>query len=295
MLDLIKTASELSLMGTMVNLNVNMWSGILPRKQEWGDRQVKVLPEDLHTAFGDIKNKIIENLSSHSIPCEDGFFIPDFSFSDWITTHNEYAEMYYKARGMIMLYGDDLRESAKSVAAVTYTEAWKKRHPLEEFPPPSGKFQASTLAASMIPSREDFYDLYKIERRFNQHSFCFISSNFKNLPIEEGEKREMAWLVINDLVAKNAKRLADCLNNIVSNVKLHGNKSRYTFTCAKLFLDTDIFPYSCLRNKVQTLMDYIRSKTFNEIDQKEFNLVFEEARAMANKFSSVSGIMEFLK
>jgi len=295
MLDLIKIASELSSTGTVVNIDVKMWDGALRNRPEWGNVYLKLLPENLFSSISEIKKKIIGNLNDYSIPCKDGFFVPDFVFSDWFEKHNLYLEMYYKSRGMIMECHADLIELARSVAAHSYVESWNKYHPSEVFPPPSGKSQASNLAASMVPEKEKFYDLYKIESRFNQHSFSFISSNPKNLPIDQGTKREMAWHVVDELVASNARRLANDFNQIISNITLHGNKARYTLNSTRLFLNTDIFSSNCLREKVQTLFDLIKEKTFSQIDQNEFNLAFEEVRVMALKLSNVSGIMGFLQ
>jgi hypothetical protein len=220
--------------------------------------------------------------------------VPYGIFDDWLAIHNDYSERFYKARTLIISCCDELRESARSVAAIKQVEVWKKAHPSDTFPPPSSTAYASNLASSLMPDKESFYDLYKIVRWVNQHSFCFMSSNPRCSFIESGEKREIAWLVVNELVAENAKKLASSLNATL-NFKLAGNKARTVFDSCKLFLDTDIFLKDCLRVKVQRLMNTVEAKTFDQIDQDEFNIAFEEAKLCAMRMSTVSGIMEFLQ
>ena len=277
-----------------MNVEVKTWKGILPKKREWGNIPIQILPDDIYNSFGELENKIMDNLASHSIPCSDGCFVPNAIFDDWLKIHNDYSERFNKAKLLVLSCCEDVREAARSAAAIKQVEVWNSKHPLDKFPPPSSTAYASNLASSLIPSKEDFYSLYKVNIRVNSHSFCFMASNPRCSFLEQGEKRGIAWMVVNELVANNAKRFANSLNRMIVTTKLMGKKAKGVFEACKLFLDTDIFPNDCLRSKVQRLMDTVESKTFDQINQNEFNIAYEEARIFAIRMSEVSVIMEFL-
>lgn len=283
MLNLIKTAHEVASSGVIVNINVNMWKGVLPRKKEWGNVQVYLFPKDIRVALRTLERKINENLELHSIPCRDGFFVPNLIFDKWITLHNEYVNKYDKTRDVLMSLHEELLQSAKSVTAEWFSKSWLKKHPGDTKPPPSAKIHASNLAVSLIPRKEKFYDLYRVEVRFNQHSFSFVHNNPKFDFLNDGEKREMAWRTIDELVTGNINRLNERLKSVTSTVRLKGNKIRYATKVSRWFLNTDLFPKNELGIRVQKIMNEVEGKTFNHVDKNKFNKAVYEVLELTSE------------
>ena len=60
MIDLIQKATELSSKDLIVSVNVDTWDGILEPRTEWGDINIKLLPDDIISSFIALKKKTID-------------------------------------------------------------------------------------------------------------------------------------------------------------------------------------------------------------------------------------------
>jgi hypothetical protein len=293
MIDLIKTATELSAQGVIISVDVKMWNGKLPRRHEWGMLEVKLLPNQVVTAFSDVKNRITGNILQYSVPCYDGNFVPNRVLPELMLKHDKHCETFYKARSEIISHYDGFRDAARSAAYIKYVEVWRKNHPLEVMPPPSGGNYAANLAMSLVPTKENFYDLYKVERHVSPHSFCFMGSDSRCSFLENSEKKDMAWQVLDELLASNVRRLIACLM-LTKKTRLFGAKVRQVLDSCKLFVNTDMLPLNSLRSKVQELIEIADYKTTVQIDRKEFHRAIEDVINLAKKLSTVSDISEIL-
>lgn len=293
MIDLVQKATKISSMGMIVSVNINFWSGILSPRQEWDNIKIQLLSNEIVGSFRELEKKILRNLNSYSIPCYDGLFVPSHVLNEWLLNHNELCERFYKARSIVLSMRESICDSARSAALIKYTETWKKEHFLDNVPPPSGGLYASNLAVSLVPTKEQFYDLYKVERLFNQPSFAFIQSDSRCSFVDDNERKILAWKLIDDLIVGNAKRLLNCIEKCIK-CKDVTTKIKLAFDGTKLFLNTDVLGENVLKNKVKELYDFIHFETFETVDKHKFSVLVEDINVLAKQFSSVSGIMEYL-
>ena len=157
-----------------MNVEVKTWKGILPKKREWGNIPIQILPDDIYNSFGELENKIMDNLASHSIPCSDGCFVPNTIFDDWLKIHNDYSERFNKAKLLVLSCCEDVRRGCeiccrhKTSKCGILSIHWinSLRHQVRHMLP--------IWLLRLFQVKKIFYSLYKVNIRVNSHSFCFM-------------------------------------------------------------------------------------------------------------------------
>lgn len=294
MKDLVNMAAELTSMGLVVSVDVDAWNGTLPPRPEWGNYVIRLLPDSFYKAFREIEKKIARDLAARSIKCSDGLFIPERSIGRWMKDYDDCCKVFSIARSSVLSVCDGVRDGAKSVAAAKFNEAWAETHPLDSIAPPSGAIYASNLAASMIPKKDDLYDLYKIHRRVNTHSFCFAYENFKRGDtsiIGDGELRTMAWGVIDDLVAGNVRQFAARLNQASTLSYNFGKRVEMAICCSHRFVDTDLLPLLGLSGLAMEILSVADGKSVDKVDKGDFGSSLVKALELTRRLSTVDGIL----
>ena len=275
-----------------MSIDVGVWNGMLPARREWGNGAVRVLPDEATCAFRESKENIIGCLKSFSIPCPDGAFIQDSVLSDWFGRHRLYCDSFDKAKTAILSARESIVEASRLAVFSRFCESWNTEHPDDPKPPPSGIMHASNLAASLVPREDDMSGMYFVSVRGNQHSFLFTSSDPRYSFVSEGDKRMLAWTVVDSLVAQNVRRLLSVLES--SALLLNHWTVRQTsrlLDAVTVFERTDLMPELGLRDVAVVIKAELNRTSVEAIDFTRLTASINLAVEIASGISTVSGVL----
>jgi hypothetical protein len=270
----------------VVSLEIEIWNGCLSRREEWGKKEIYLIPGHLLMPLNEISHKMQKDLHSYSIECSEGRFLPYSAVPEWTRNHGIHLYNFANARSAVLETVSEMKKTAQSAAAIESALAWKESH--KENPPPSQMSYASNLAISLIPNKEEFYELFKVVRKLNSHSLLFIQNESNQNILNDAEKDFLAWKVIDELVAGNARRLASGLQK-TTQTYAKGRRVNNLKSCVEVFLHTDMVPQLGLTDMAKTIFDIVNGKTEDALDWD--SLPIKETISLAKKFSEVSAVL----
>lgn len=291
MIDLAKLAESLASKGIIASVDVRIWDGYLPARPEWGNIRICAFSDEMSTTFLDATRMFDQLLSSHSIPCSDGCFVPSANIAQWSSEYAALEVSFNKAKQSTMLASDAIRQSVKSMAAESTVIAWRTKNPDDPTPPPSLVVCSSNLAASMIPRKEDFLDAYGVSRRACDHSFIFCLRDQRASFIGKSERSFMAWRVVDELVAGNIRRLDSKLRKSMKRGIGVGRKLTLMQEGALTFSRTDLMPELGVSTAVDELLSLIRNKMAVDIDRSAVSAEVGKILDFTSDLMTVSGIL----
>ena len=288
--DLNKMAESLASSGVVISLDCNMWDGNLAQHPEWGMAEINVVPQGFFDALKEAKKKVFANLYAHSIECDDGRFVPHSAMTAWNALHSERLSEFVRVRELLSTSLEGLRATARSAASLEALAEWSRNHPDGSTPPPSVISYASNLASSLVPKRDDLYDSCRFIRRINSHSFAFVCGSRDNY-VDEGEKRLLSWMTVDELVAGNARRFARSMELVNARSYNRGKKVDIAKESSATMTATDMMPRLGLTEKAKEVAAAVEGKTAVDVDWPLLEAKAHSAMLSALSVSSVSGVM----
>lgn len=291
MIDLVQLAGSLTAKGVVASVDVRIWDGYLPPKPEWGNVKICAFSGEMSKAFLEASEMFDNLLASYSIPCCDGFFIPERSLSKWSEEHSKLEISFNKAKQSVMAASDIVKQSVRSLAAERAVAAWKEKNPDDQNPPPSFVMSASNLASSMVPRKEEFLESYGVSRRMSEHSFSFCARDKRAVCISKNEYNYMAWRVVDELVAGNVRRLDTTLRRALKKWVYAGKKLEEIQEGVLAFSRTDIMPELGIAQAIGQLSSMIENKMAADINMSK---VYAEAGRVADFTGGLTTVSEVL-
>ena len=290
MADLVEIAERLASKGVVVVLEIKVWSGVIPAREEWGGSGIGVLHSGVLSGIKAAKSKILANLCSSSILADHGRFIPNHEIKAWAEEHDNLILAFDKVRSIVIGLRDKMVESARMSAVSLYKENWATA--TGEPPPPSAILHAAGIASSLVPSADVLRESFSVSRKVRSHSFLFPITDQRASFIGAGERRQEAWLTIDELVAGNVRTYRDQLEHSLPSSNNWTVRSVQRALSASIsFIKTDLMPelgLSALAENVRTLLN---GKAVESIDDQALALAVRSASDLAKKLSSVSDIL----
>lgn len=285
-----KTASK----GVMVGIDIRTWNGILPSRQEWGGACIRSVGEETFSKIRKIRLDIIDDLESYSIPCFGGYFVPDAMIGEWASSYERLSTVFYDVVRAIAASRNDLVELSRITAANLCRESWNVM--LGEQPPPSMVQHAANTASMLFPSSHELIEMFCVYRQMYEHPYSFMCSDRRFSSIDDGEKRNMAWRVVDELLAGNARKLFKKLDSALSSSNhWTARQSKSVRSAVVTFLRTDLAPSVGLSELSQNIMRLLDRTDIESVDYKATAAAVAKAANLANQLSSVSGFMGVLK
>jgi len=291
MIDIVETATRIASSGFLIKMKISAWAGFIPSRPEWGDRMICSIPADAKQSVDRAKKVIKDTLYRRVIPCYGGLFIPKHTIPEWIKEHEEAKAKLAAIVNVIANSIDTLRDAACLAAAAQTIKVWEKRHPKEGDPPLSISSHASSVVNSIMPSKEQVFEKFNIQRTINTHYFLVTQ---KMDFLTDGEKRGAAWNTIDELVAGNIRKLVKRLEYAI--LQKAGHKRRFDRATETVitFRNTDVMPELGLSADTDELYNLVNNKVSCEVSSSALLGAMTSLTKKAKELSTVSAIIRRL-
>jgi len=275
----------------MAHVEAVAWDGLLPAREEWGGARIRTIGDDqFRKALSRVRLDMVANLDWFSIPCGQWRFVPDRLVGEWARRHDVLAGSFEDMVSSVVSARDDLVALARTTATVLCRESWIVAR--GESPPPAIIQHAANLVDSLFPSAEDMRESFGVSRSVWQHPYVFALSDKRCSFVGDGERRTMAWGVVDSLLAGNARRLAGMLEYPRGSSNYWtARRLRRTIDALAVFSRTDMEPSVGLSVLADGARAMLEGFDVESLDVRGVGEALDGVSSLAARLSSVSGFL----